>query len=254
MIHEMPMAQKAKPLRGTQPRASSRRRHRWTSSSTSVWMAMARASLRPVSTSSGASARRDPPPKKRTTGGGLLAAAGRTSTSTVARSNSPASRSRRASGLTRCCWMALRTGRAPYAGSYPASASQASAWSDSCSLMPRLRRRSAALPTSSLVTSRIWSLVSRLKSTISSRRLMNSGARCARTLSITSARAVSAGRPSGSAARAAAPRLEVSTMRVLLKLTRFPWESVRCPSSSTWSSRVLTSRWAFSNSSKRSTQ
>ncbi len=48
--------------------------------------------------------------------------------------------------------------------------------------------------------------------------------------------------------------LLVITMTVFLKFTVRPWPSVRRPSSSTWSSTLKTSRWAFSISSKRITR
>mmetsp|Transcript_508 Transcript_508/g.1303 ORF Transcript_508/g.1303 Transcript_508/m.1303 type:complete len:236 (-) Transcript_508:166-873(-) len=173
---------------------------------------------------------------------------------TAALDTSPSSMSLRASGLMTCCWMARRTGRAPYTGLYPTSASHALALSVTLSEMRRSVRREAALLISRRVIAAICSRESRLKSTISSSRLMNSGARCARTSSITPCRADSAGLPSGRLASDSAPRLDVITMSVLANETRLPAESVSCPSSSTCSSSVATSRWAFSNSSKSSTQ
>jgi hypothetical protein len=50
------------------------------------------------------------------------------------------------------------------------------------------------------------------------------------------------------------PMLLVMTMIVLRKSTVRPWPSVRRPSSSTCSSTLNTSGWAFSISSSRTTE
>ena len=51
-----------------------------------------------------------------------------------------------------------------------------------------------------------------------------------------------------------APMLEVMMMTVLEKSTLRPWPSVRRPSSRIWSRTLKTSGWAFSISSKRTTE
>mmetsp|Transcript_11866 Transcript_11866/g.29373 ORF Transcript_11866/g.29373 Transcript_11866/m.29373 type:complete len:209 (+) Transcript_11866:438-1064(+) len=156
----------------------------------------------------------------------------------------------RASGLSRCCRTARRTGRAPYAGSYPASAIQPIACLDARRCSPCSASRAPTLLTSSAAICAICARCKRLKSTIWSMRLTNSGAKALAISAFTCGRASSAGAPSGSAASCAAPRLDVSTSSVLRKSTRFPCESVSCPSSITCKRSVDTSRCAFSNSSK----
>ena len=52
----------------------------------------------------------------------------------------------------------------------------------------------------------------------------------------------------------AAPTLEVMMMIVLRKSILRPSESVMVPSSRIWSSRFITSGWAFSTSSKSTTE
>jgi hypothetical protein len=93
----------------------------------------------------------------------------------------------------------------------------------------------------------------RRKIRISSSRFRNSGRNAARTASITCPRTLSTSSPSGRLARNSLPRLEVSTISALRKSTVRPCPSVSLPSSSTWSSTLKTSGWAFSTSSNRIT-
>ncbi len=155
--------------------------------------------------------------------------------STVTRSPSPywpSSRARaRRSPISR--WMRRLRGRAPKAGSKP-SAARASwaAW-----LTTSVMRRSATRWTSvASCRSTIWprsASVSERKRTMSSIRLRNSGLKNSR------------GSPG---------RLEVMISTVLVKSTVRPWPSVSRPSSSTCSSTLNTSGWAFSISSSSTTR
>ena len=161
------------------------------------------------------------------------------SPSTAARTVSPSanrpSSSSSASGFSTSRWIARFSGRAPKAGSQPASAISATASSDSSSSIlrsaSRLRRRCSCSST----MEPIWSRVSGSKTTISSTRLTNSGRKC-------------------SSSCACARMFEVMITTVLRKSTVRPWPSVRRPSSSSCSSTLKTSLWAFSISSSRITQ
>ncbi len=93
---------------------------------------------------------------------------------------------------------------------------------------------------------------------ISSSRLMNSGRKCRRRVSISSSRALpgsGVSSPSWRSRRAmtSAPTLLVAMIRVLVKSTTRPLPSVRRPSSKTCSRILCTSEWAFSISSSRMT-
>mmetsp|Transcript_37048 Transcript_37048/g.116474 ORF Transcript_37048/g.116474 Transcript_37048/m.116474 type:complete len:247 (-) Transcript_37048:693-1433(-) len=162
--------------------------------------------------------------------------------------------SSRESGSSRWWRMARRTGRAPYAGSYPASASRSRASGERRRRTPRAERRSRSCCTSTAQMAAMRSRVSRSKRTISSSRLTNSGGKASAIALSTSGRALEEAAPSGSDASASAPKLDVMMMIVLRKSTVLPCESVRRPSSRTCSSSVATSRCAFSNSSRSSTE
>ena len=109
---------------------------------------------------------------------------------------------------------------------------------------------------------RIWSFESALNTTISSTRLRNSGRN--RRLSSPIARlliSLSESWPDPAPkpivpglAISRAPTLDVMMMTVLEKSTLRPWPSVSLPSSRIWSSRLKTSGWAFSISSKSTTE
>mmetsp|Transcript_44189 Transcript_44189/g.70995 ORF Transcript_44189/g.70995 Transcript_44189/m.70995 type:complete len:238 (+) Transcript_44189:485-1198(+) len=95
-----------------------------------------------------------------------------------------------------------------------------------------------------------------VNTTMSSRRLRNSGAKCLRTASSTFSRASGASLPvfaSIPLRRCSAPRLEVMIITVLVKSTTRPWPSVNRPSSKTCNSTLKTRVCAFSTSSKRTT-
>ncbi|MCY1231061.1 hypothetical protein D9M72_434970 [compost metagenome] len=95
-----------------------------------------------------------------------------------------------------------------------------------------------------------WS--SAWNTTTSSIRFRNSGRKCVRTSCQTAPLIASCGSPL-IAWMICEPRLEVITITVFLKSTVRPWPSVRRPSSSTCSSTLKTSGWAFSTSSSSTT-
>ncbi len=103
----------------------------------------------------------------------------------------------------------------------------------------------------SAVIARIFSLVRRLKTMISSIRLINSGRNACRRVSSTFS-VCSAG-VSDWSIRYSAPRFEVIMIIVFLKSTVRPLLSVRRPSSNIWSKILKTSGWAFSISSNKMT-
>ncbi len=148
-------------------------------------------------------------------------------------------------------WIRRRSGRAPYAGSRPFSASQASAGGVMSSVSRRSASRLARRPIWSSAIRSSSGLVSAENTTKSSSRLRNSGLKDARTTSSTCSRLVSS-LLSGST-RYWLPRLEVRIRMVLRKSTVRPWPSVRRPSSRTWSRMSKTSGWAFSTSSSSTT-
>ena len=106
------------------------------------------------------------------------------------------------------------------------------------------------------------SLLKAWKTIVSSMRLMNSGRNARFSSSSTRSFIFSwvlsspSGRKPGETRlpMKLVPRLEVMIRIVFLKSTTWPTESVRRPSSSTWSSMLNTSGWAFSISSKSTTE
>mmetsp|Transcript_17729 Transcript_17729/g.56663 ORF Transcript_17729/g.56663 Transcript_17729/m.56663 type:complete len:211 (+) Transcript_17729:346-978(+) len=175
------------------------------------------------------------------------------------------------------------SGRAPYAGSKLALMTCARASSVALTRMLRSDSRVLTMIASCCRTMAVRLLTwSGSKMTSSSMRLRNSGRKwrlssrntCSlawRMLSCwpaggrsSSSDSVSCGaqplrrflRDSVSAAstRNCEPRLEVMMMMVLSKLTTSPLLSVRRPSSNTWSRMLKTSGWAFSTSSKSTTE
>ncbi len=117
-------------------------------------------------------------------------------------------------------------------------------------------------PTSISTISSRWSFVSGWKTTISSIRFRNSGLNERFSSEMTLSfilpywlPALSVRNPRDvSLSIIRAPRFEVMMMTVFLKSTLRPTLSVRYPSSSTWSSMLKMSGWAFSISSKSTTE
>ncbi len=99
----------------------------------------------------------------------------------------------------------------------------------------------------------MFSSASAWNTTISSMRLMNSGRNWVFTSAMTAALMAVYSAPTIDW-MSCEPRLEVITSTVFLKSTVRPWPSVSRPSSSTWSSALNTSGWAFSTSSNRITE
>mmetsp|Transcript_65540 Transcript_65540/g.133100 ORF Transcript_65540/g.133100 Transcript_65540/m.133100 type:complete len:240 (+) Transcript_65540:118-837(+) len=184
---------------------------------------------------------------------------------------------RRLSPVTTCFCTKRFNGRAPYAGSYPSSRMYASASSVMSILTLRSLSRWVSSSTCAANTLRRVLTLSGSKITTSSRRLRNSGRKWAfttfRTRVCASSSAAAAGSwnllsaspdtglrrrlaamlTSAASRRCFAPRLLVMMTTTLLKSTVRPWLSVRRPSSSTCSSTLNTSLWAFSTSSNRMT-
>ncbi len=121
--------------------------------------------------------------------------------------------------------------------------------------MPFSSRESTNSPSMMAVMPLKFSSVSRLKWTISSTRLMNSGRR--KLWSAFMVRASSSSFTEWPKPTVLSfwslPALEVMMMTVFSKLTVRPWESVTLPSSRIWSSTFSTSGCAFSISSNRMT-
>src|SRR3954452_13116969 len=159
--------------------------------------------------------------------------------------------------------MARRSGRAPNCGSNPRSASQLTASGVNSTSMPWARsRRRVSLSNRSVIRSS-WVVSSCWNTTISSIRLRNSGrnASCRRRItwsrrSALAASAVLLPNPSGPRrpTMSSDPRLLVMMITVLRKSTVRPCESVSRPSSSTCNRVLKTSGWAFSISSKSTTE
>ena len=149
-------------------------------------------------------------------------------------------------------WTSRRSGRAPYTGSNPVSASHSLAAGLTVSVAAGRR---AALPAASTCRSTILvssDVDSESKMITSSSRLRNSGLNAARTAVITASRFARSSR-AGSAMNAE-PRFEVRIRIVLRKSTVLPCPSVSRPSSRTCSSTSKTSGCAFSTSSSSTTQ
>mmetsp|Transcript_9329 Transcript_9329/g.30795 ORF Transcript_9329/g.30795 Transcript_9329/m.30795 type:complete len:203 (+) Transcript_9329:55-663(+) len=148
------------------------------------------------------------------------------------------------------CWSARFTGRAPYAGSYPAAAR----WANAASVRRRPIfldvRRSRTRCTWMRTMLSIWSSPSGEKTINSSTRLTNSGRKLARTAPSTCSLAAA---PTSGLTRNCDPMLDVMMMIALRKLTTRPCESVTRPSSRIWSRMLNTSLCAFSISSKSTT-
>ena len=132
---------------------------------------------------------------------------------------------------------------------------------------PRARIRSPTRSSIRRAMAWISARPSWVNTMVSSSRLRNSGRNTFFRSSRTAALSSSRGRVSPSfrsaaekpsleplAVMRAAPTLEVSTTTAFLKSALRPWASVTTPSSMIWSRMPHTSGWAFSISSKSTTQ
>ena len=122
--------------------------------------------------------------------------------------------------------------------------------------MPFSRMRSRTSPSMSSAMRVKFSSVSLLKQIISSTRFMNSGRRKSPSAFMARSRSLSVALPTKprEPLLVLLPALVVMMMTVFSKLTVRPWASVMRPSSRICSRMFMTSGWAFSISSKSTTE
>mmetsp|Transcript_29686 Transcript_29686/g.60631 ORF Transcript_29686/g.60631 Transcript_29686/m.60631 type:complete len:227 (-) Transcript_29686:1958-2638(-) len=177
-------------------------------------------------------------------------------TLTTSPSSTHPSRTRRLRGLSTSLASVRFRGRAPYLISYPRLARQSTAalLTSKVIFCPDSSRLAMSDRPISAIRS-MCCLWRRLNMTVSSMRLRSSGLSVCLTTSMIEFRTCGSfpTNSSGSWDMTSAPILDVMTTMTLRKSTFLPWESVRCPSSKSWSRRFQTSRCPFSNSSRRST-